>query len=233
MKTMQIATMPILACALLFAAPAALAFYNPQKGRWLNRDPIEERGGYNLQTIVNNNPIDAADVLGQRLLSEVKFWWAPIPTNGPAKDWRGMTWFWDFPPYVRPYQAPGCCYNLLVAGTAHIYSWAVFGVWIPGVGSAEDHERRHIKLLESAVDCYNAETIPYLELCFTYNRAKCYGEAFQGALKDWAFEMSHLMSVRLDCHEFGKRCDEVAKANADVDRLWTEYTRKLQQCAMQ
>ncbi|OQB82731.1 MAG: tRNA3(Ser)-specific nuclease WapA precursor [Verrucomicrobia bacterium ADurb.Bin122] len=33
-----------------------LRYYNPQAGRWINRDPIEERGGVNLYGFVNNAP---------------------------------------------------------------------------------------------------------------------------------------------------------------------------------
>ena len=32
---------------------AAVAFYNPQMGRWMTRDPIEEKGG-NKATLKNN-----------------------------------------------------------------------------------------------------------------------------------------------------------------------------------
>jgi hypothetical protein len=41
---------------LLEVAPAH-AFYNPQQGRWLSRDPIAERGGKNLYNFVGNVPI--------------------------------------------------------------------------------------------------------------------------------------------------------------------------------
>jgi len=33
-------------------------------GRWPSRDPIQERGGYNLFTYVLNNPVNANDYLG-------------------------------------------------------------------------------------------------------------------------------------------------------------------------
>ena len=39
-------------------------FYNPEMGRWLNRDPIAERGGVNLLVFVTNSPIDNWDYLG-------------------------------------------------------------------------------------------------------------------------------------------------------------------------
>ncbi|MEQ1748994.1 MAG: RHS repeat-associated core domain-containing protein [Prosthecobacter sp.] len=39
-------------------------FYNSELGRWLNRDPIRERGGINLYCFVENEPINTWDKLG-------------------------------------------------------------------------------------------------------------------------------------------------------------------------
>jgi len=39
-------------------------YYNPETGRWLNRDPIEEKGGINLYCFVNSEPIRFRDPLG-------------------------------------------------------------------------------------------------------------------------------------------------------------------------
>lgn len=39
-------------------------YYNPQAGRWVNRDPIEEQGGKNLYAMVNNDLIDFFDPNG-------------------------------------------------------------------------------------------------------------------------------------------------------------------------
>jgi len=44
----------------------AQAFYNPSIGRWLNRDPVEERGGQNLYAFVGNKATDSFDLLGLR-----------------------------------------------------------------------------------------------------------------------------------------------------------------------
>ncbi len=39
-------------------------FYNPGAGRWINRDPIGERGGRNLYIFIQNTPIINIDALG-------------------------------------------------------------------------------------------------------------------------------------------------------------------------
>jgi RHS repeat-associated protein len=40
-------------------------FYNASLGRWINRDPIEERGGANLSAFNGNDTINGIDVLGE------------------------------------------------------------------------------------------------------------------------------------------------------------------------
>lgn len=40
-------------------------YYSPTIGRWINRDPIEEKGGSNLLTFVKNDPTNQLDALGQ------------------------------------------------------------------------------------------------------------------------------------------------------------------------
>ncbi len=39
-------------------------FYHPEMGRWINRDPIQERGGVDLYGFVGNLPINYIDSLG-------------------------------------------------------------------------------------------------------------------------------------------------------------------------
>ena len=54
-------------------------YYAPSLGRWISRDPIEEDGGFNLFTIVQNNPLDDYDILGAK-----KGHW---PTNNEEDGW--------------------------------------------------------------------------------------------------------------------------------------------------
>ena len=45
-------------------------FYNASLGRWLNRDPIEEKGGLNLYAFVQNRPGGAVDSLGRYTINK-------------------------------------------------------------------------------------------------------------------------------------------------------------------
>jgi RHS repeat-associated protein len=45
-------------------------FYVPLLGRWINRDPIGEDGGYNVYGFVGNSGIDNVDILGLQKLPE-------------------------------------------------------------------------------------------------------------------------------------------------------------------
>src|SRR6185503_18253246 len=57
---------------LLFVACAempASAFYNPNTGRWLSRDPIGEKTGINLHASVGNSPLTFFDADGRLSVS--------------------------------------------------------------------------------------------------------------------------------------------------------------------
>ena len=45
-------------------------YYNPETGKWLKRDPIEEEGGINIYNFINNNPINGWDHLGFGLIPD-------------------------------------------------------------------------------------------------------------------------------------------------------------------
>ncbi len=60
----------------------AQAFYNPSTGRWLNRDPLGEKGGINLYGFVANSPVNWVDADGQAIM--------PMPS---------MPYY---PPYIPP-----------------------------------------------------------------------------------------------------------------------------------
>ena len=69
----------LLLSVLLLAAGVqeASAFYNPQTGRWLSRDPIGEKGGINLHSFIANN-LGRIDYLGHVALPR------EVPVAAPA-----------------------------------------------------------------------------------------------------------------------------------------------------
>ena len=67
MKThiMTKAVTPVLAVtAWLLVAQTAQCFYNPSTGRWISRDPIHEKGGLNLYSLVGNDGVNRLDKHG-------------------------------------------------------------------------------------------------------------------------------------------------------------------------
>jgi hypothetical protein len=48
----------------MFTPQNATAFYSPNTGRWLSRDPINEKGGRNLYGFLNNDAVDYLDKIG-------------------------------------------------------------------------------------------------------------------------------------------------------------------------
>jgi len=50
--------------AFIATTQVASAFYDPNLGRWINRDPIGEVGGLNLYTFVSNSSLNRVDRLG-------------------------------------------------------------------------------------------------------------------------------------------------------------------------
>jgi RHS repeat-associated protein len=71
-------------------------FYTPSLGRWINRDPIEEKGGVNLYGFVGNAGVGKWDILGKKpspfdfVVSKVE-WSFVTNQTGPANGGSGGT----------------------------------------------------------------------------------------------------------------------------------------------
>jgi hypothetical protein len=64
MRTKQFTIAALIVCLFSILTNDALAFYNPETGHWLTRDPIEENGGVNLYATACNDFINGIDLLG-------------------------------------------------------------------------------------------------------------------------------------------------------------------------
>src|SRR5436190_23231826 len=56
---------------LLYFVSTTKAFYDPNLGRFINRDPIGEMGGINLYGFVVNNPVNFVDTDGLQLFPPI------------------------------------------------------------------------------------------------------------------------------------------------------------------
>jgi hypothetical protein len=92
----QMWQLPLTILVLVALSQNAPAFYNPSAGRWLSRDPIEERGGLNLYSFVGNMPLDHADAVGLQTFGGVPY--PPCPLG------------WKEDPNCRP-STPGYQYG--------------------------------------------------------------------------------------------------------------------------
>ena len=86
----------LIAFLTLICATTASAFYDPSTQRWINRDPIQEKGGLNAFTFAANSPIEMVDTYG-RSIWHWPPWKKPTPPKPPP------------PPPSSPWLAfPGC-----------------------------------------------------------------------------------------------------------------------------
>ena len=67
-------------------------YYDPATGRWLNRDPIGERGGENVYGVVKNAPISRTDIFGmedyENLVGICPICTAEAGINGIKAKWK-------------------------------------------------------------------------------------------------------------------------------------------------
>ncbi|OGV50766.1 MAG: hypothetical protein A2X49_12170 [Lentisphaerae bacterium GWF2_52_8] len=77
-----------------------LRYYDAATCKWLNRDPLEEEGGYNLYAFVNNDPVNGIDYLGMEATEEdieatENAWKYVLEHNGFGKKFERLASIWD------------------------------------------------------------------------------------------------------------------------------------------
>jgi len=74
-------------------------YYNPADGRWINRDPIAEEGGWNLYAFISNNAINKGDKNGLGFDLPIPHPEFPTPTSNGGNVWPNGEYT---PPGVPP-----------------------------------------------------------------------------------------------------------------------------------
>jgi hypothetical protein len=75
-----------------FLPQSGQAFYNPSTGRWLSRDPVEEKAGVALYAFVRNNPTCSHDLLGRL---ELTSFLGPVTPGPCGQFYSWITWSLD------------------------------------------------------------------------------------------------------------------------------------------
>lgn len=113
---------PPLLCVVAGCARSGLRFYNPDAGRWLNRDPIGEAGALPIYAFVNNRPIEALDALGLRCQSLGSLKWGKTFNITPFAfiGWDLEAELFSCDTVDAPMPVPACseCYKF--SGKGHI-----------------------------------------------------------------------------------------------------------------
>jgi len=167
----------------------ANAFYDPNKGRWLSRDPIEEKGGLNLYAFVVNNPCSKYDKLGLFAFNvEYRLSW---PAN--SEIWTYPTTVGLFQAVERDYKSDqartGSCVKYKVEASARYFIYYKEGIdpttlKTAGSTTIEMHENMHVANVNA----------PLIDFENRFNGFElCCSDKCLGAFNDWmssAFEVA-------------------------------------------
>lgn len=132
-------------CLLLFVftllgSQHLQAFYNPETGRWLSRDPIEEQGGVNPYGMVGNGPVNKCDYLGLKITRYTGQASASTSMqNGVEAGATDATWSFEEPQFSQ--KKGKWCVKL--SGKMTVSISYTPGVFDENGLSALEHERRH------------------------------------------------------------------------------------------
>ena len=148
-------------------------FYSPQLGRWINRDPIEERGGLDLYAFVGNSPLDRVDPFGQ--------WGREVHLN-KTREWASS----ERTGFINDY-----------AGIIATADEGVDANWLSGVAPAIGDLERHMKRTKGGKDSRNwwydtefTKALKFLNKTKCKEAAKAYGRGLhslqdRSAHRDW------------------------------------------------
>jgi uncharacterized protein RhaS with RHS repeats len=216
-----------IAAILIWFASAtfAQAFYNPNSGRWLSRDPIEENGGINLVGFVSNCALSQIDELGLDFyLNEEALGPRPpipLPDGGFQSGLTVTTWNVDAP--LAPCEQPeGRNYMVIGNGTLNSRYW-----W--SSPSSLFHETVHVLKWGSAWNSFTVEAQKHLNQCVCLPKARCL-QGLVYKLSRMHHEMGHAENAQFDCDSYGERCVEASSAKSNAEKLKKELEEASKQC---
>jgi len=206
-------------------------YYNAGTGRWLSRDPIDERGGFNLYGFLRNWPTGNTDLLG------LTFNWDPpylytrttyIATLDGGRIYGQTDWYY-FNPQVKVWRSlepsGGCCgYKLKVYGSAKVWAW-----WVFDQDWARVHEMQHVNWhYFPAYASFKENAESYEAVCFgRKEKALCIKSVIENQMKDLYMVQAYMQGSYFDCQTWGKN-DPNSEPCQDYKAAVTAYIIDLQ-----
>ncbi len=230
--TPKLALLHTLAVAfLLLSTRVGQCYYNPSTGRWLSRDPIEERGGNGLYVFTGNSPQGAIDARGLSIV------WAPpvvYTLSQEIGDIAGATKLFILPQTNIYNPAHGCkCdeYKVNVRGKGQVYSWSV-----AGDAETKRHEKTHIDVhCRRAFDSFRETADFNAGKCMSKGKAACVAAVITKEMVK-AYELqSRATGKEWDCTQYGhypgsRACEQAAILAQVYAAALDELTAALRNC---
>ena len=161
----------------------AFAFYHPDDGRWLSRDPIEEEGGANLYGFVGNMPINAVDNLGLEFKTRTEVGKPFIPSYSQIESFSATM-------EVKPSSQCGQngCYSLGLVGVDMVFYIYAGLNCSHELGHSDDAKAWAYDALEKYAKSKTG--------CYTKRKAYCWKSAVEEFAKNefgWFFAFNTVM----------------------------------------
>ncbi len=246
MNTKWIRSALLVSTLLWWSGSLAQAFYNPNTGRWLNRDPFNEKGGINLLNFNRNGSINWVDLLGLYSCgtsSRQATWLEEMINNTQGAAAQAQ---WAYGPKMGiDVDYDDCCPDRAKV-TKIISEGDVEMVIFPGFSwndigadgrSLENHEGVHAANMCNILRDYEEALLPLKNICY---KAKCFAELdfWQSAYSRYLLAEAARKDAQFDCRGYGslmplgpQRCqderDFEADARAEKQRADELYARFL------
>jgi len=220
-------------------------YYVPPSGRWLNRDPIGERGGLNVYGLTRNCPITRTDGLGLQHENE-----PPLHTSGYKNQYFYLnTFIVDIVGSQEPaaYTPNGgtilgaaggshsisatvvkeseCCRKVSPRSRLRVDFW-----WLNGSRSAFSHELTHAGIHQAVFASIADRAYSYANTCMTQANANCYAAAINAHFSVVSWAAANYWNWKWDHEEYGARPNSLGFNAAWVNRLTGAMEAALAAC---
>jgi len=217
-------------------------FFDPDLGRWLNRDPLAERESLNLYAFVQNNPMNQVDVLGLSSIT-IESLGVHLPTAAPPGfgegDANGATRItkWLVKAKTRKCRKKDCRSTgkkFRVKITRCVGKGDYW--WSPYKSDSEDHELRHKEIWTQNWNSMIGRMNDVAGQCGSSENAAC-RDTLIDLLREFYFTKGFQENLAFDCQEYDSDtakevvCGKAEEQAQKMQDLENQIVSKESECA--